>query len=320
MADLVFEKCLPSHRAADIQLLFDRAGAPEFSRVYERVYQVRERTGLRSWIALVDNQVVLHISVAPEPFSDGARTLTCGLPGDLMADENHRDFWGPIKLARRMVADVRKERSADFLLTSYVPAAEGIFKAAGFRPFGSVRRLVLPLVWPYVLFRRLKRGKRLAPLAAIPFVDGREVPLSGMDSPGCFRPVARTDYFATRMPRIEFPAGTWLVSGKPESPEVVLLVSPKPNGELIIADVLWRHADPDLSGVFVAAARWAERQGYRRLSLTTIDGSRLSLPAKRAGFLLRPGDYGVMMLPICPPDTIPPPEQWSFTPFVLTSW
>jgi hypothetical protein len=321
MADLLIERCLPSARAAEIQALFIRVGQPEFSDVYERVYRVREASGLRSWIGLMDDLAVLHISVAPQPFSDGSRTLVGGLPADLMADGTQRDFWGPLKLARRMVADIRKDRAVDFLVTSYLPAAEGVFKAAGFKRFGELRRHVLPLSLQYPLLRRLLHGEPRPGLTAIPFGDPRADALLGsIASPGCFRPVVSPEYYKTRMPRLDYPAGTWLFSGPAHSPDAVVLVSPKPNRELIVADVLWRESTTRLAGVLSAVARWAANEGHRRLTLTAVDGSRLSVAAKRAGFLLRPGAYHLMLLPLCPPETIPPPAQWSLTPFALTAW
>jgi hypothetical protein len=321
MADLVIERCLPSERAGEIQALFCRAGHPEFATVYERVYRVRERLGLRSWLGRLEDRVVLHISVSLESFTDGTRTLSCGLLADLMADESHRDFWGPIKLARRMVGDLRKDRTADFLLTSYLPVAEGVFRAAGFKPFNTMRRYILPLVWPYPLLRRLQHGESRPQLTALPFEDGRVGEfLAGLNSPGCFRPVTSEAYFTTRMPRLEYPAGTWLLLGERESPDAVVLVSPKAPGEVIIADVLWRDATPRLTGAFSAVARWASREKHRRLTLIAVEGSPVAVAAQRAGFLERPGAYPVMMLPIGPADAIPAPQQWSLTPFALTAW
>lgn len=321
MADFSIQQCPPSARAAEILALFQRAGQPEFATVYERVYRVREPLGLRSWVGVSGDQVALHMSVAPEAFSGGPRPLTAGLLGDLMADEAHRNFWSPLKLVRRMVADVRANRTADFLITSYAQAAEAVFKAAGFRKYGELYRHVLPLTWPYPLLRRLVHRGRVPRLIAIPFGEAQaDAFLGRLGSPGCFRPIATAQYFDTRMPRSEYPAGTWLLAGSAESPEAVVLVSPKPQGELVIADVLWRDADAPLAGVFLAVARWAARQGHRRVTVTTAKGSRVSVAAQRAGFLIRPGPWYVMMLALCTPETIPPPEEWSFTPFVLTSW
>jgi len=321
MADLVIERCTPSERAAEILALFDRAHHPGFDTVFERTYRTRERSGLRSWIGLAGNQAVLHVSVAPQPLSDGARSITLGLLGDLMADETQRNFWGPLKLVRQMVADIRRDCSVDLLLSTYVPAAESVFKAAGFRPFAPLRRYVMPLVWPYPLLRRLQHREPAPRVTAIPWGDDQLYPmLLDLVSPGALRPVVNRDYFVTRMPRVGFPAGKWLLVGAPELPEAVVLVSPKPNEELLIADVLWRHASPPLAGILSTVAHWAARSGYRRLSLTTIPGSRLATGAKRAGFLLRPVDYALLMLPIRAPELIPPHEEWSLTPFALTAW
>lgn len=320
MADLTLERCLPSACAAEIQALFTRAGQPEFSSVFDRVYRVREKLGMRSWVARENNDVVLHISAAPEPFSHGSRTVKGALLADLMADPTHRDFWGPIKLARKMVSDIRAEGATDFIATSYLPAAEGVFRAAGFKQFAVVRRHVMPLIWPYPLVRRLLLRQRVPRLTAVPFRDGRsEIDLSDLASPGCFRPLATPEYFGTRMPRLEYPSGTWLLAGEAASPDAVVLVSPKPT-ELIIADVLWRDENVSLAGVLASVSRWAARSGNRRLTITTMEQSRLGEAARRAGFLPRPETYTLLLLPISAPAVIPPPERWCFTPFVLTAW
>jgi hypothetical protein len=62
------------------------------------------------------------------------------------------------------------------------------------------------------------------------------------------------------------------------------------------------------------------RNGHRRLSVSTVPGSRLAQGAQRAGFLRRPDSHVMMILPVHPPDTVPAPEHWSITPFVLTAW
>lgn len=321
MTDLTIERFRPSERSAEILDLFSRANQPDFARVFERAYLPREQEGLRSWVALSGGQAVLHISVTPQTLTDGERTVRLGLLADLMADETQRNFWGPLKLARRMVADVRADGKTDLLLTTYVPAAESVFKAAGFRPFVAMRRFVMPVFWAYRLLRRLGHRQRVPPVTALPW--GREEPygfLAELPSPGALRPAANRIHFATRMPRLGYPEGQWLLFGDPRQPEALALVSPKPMGELLIADLLWRSGDAPLSGYLAAIAGWAARHGHRRVSLTTIPGSRLAAAGIAAGFLLRPVEYGLLALPIRPLDQIAAPDEWSITPFALTSW
>ena len=321
MADLALEQSLPSARAADIQALFERAGQPEFRAAYERAYRVRERFGLRSWIGVEDARVVLHISVSPERFTFGPRTFTGGMPGDLMADSTHRQFWHPLKLVRRMVADVKKEGTLDFLLTSFVPAAEGVFRAAGFQRFAPLQRHVMPLTWPYPLARRLLHRERSAPLTAVPFTDERAIAVLGrLTSPDVMRAAPAREYYLTRMPRQEYPAGTWLLAGDPAAPHAMVLVSPMPHRDLAIADAIWRDRTTGLAGVLSGVAAWAARQGHRRVYLTTIPGTRLATDAQRAGFLPRPSEASLMLLPLGDAGTIPPPDAWALTPFALTGW
>lgn len=320
MPDVVLEQSLPSARAREIQDLFDRAGQPEFSAVYDRMYRVRERLGMRSWVGMETERAVLHISVSRETFSTGTLSLTCGLPGDLMADETHRQFWHPVKLVRRMVADVRADGSVDFLLTSFVPAAEAIFRAAGFRHFTDVHRHVLPLTWPYPLVRRIQHRQARPRLTVLPLADARlPALLAPLQSSGTFRPLPTAEFYATRTPRLEYPAGAWLLAGDPAHPDAAVLTSRKSNDEIAIADVLWRDTATPLAGVISAVARWAARQKHRRMNMMTIAGSPLSNAAARAGFLIRPQPHTMMILPITQVE-VPPPDEWTFTPFVLTSW
>jgi hypothetical protein len=321
MPDLVLEQSLPSARAAEIQALFDRAGQPEFSATYERSYRVRERFGLRSWVGIEAARVVLHISVSPERFSIGSVSFTGGLPGDLMADAAYRQFWHPLKLVRRMVADVKREGKLDFLLTSFVPAAEGVFRAAGFMHFAALQRHTMPLVWPWPFVRRLMHGETPPRLTAFAFTDDRPIEaMTKLRSPDCMRPVPSREYYATRMPRIEYPAGTWLIAGDPAAPDAAVLVSPTPHRDLSIVDVLWRDVDVRLSGLLSAVATWAARHGHRRAYITTIPGTRLANAALSAGFIARPSESALMLLPIADKEKLPPPEQWVLTPFALTGW
>ena len=321
MAELLIESCPPSARADAIQNLFSRAGQAEFRNVYERVYTVRERLGLRSWVGMLGDEAILHISVSPQPFSDGELVLHGGLLGDLMADDSRRDFWGPLKLARRMVADVRRDAAMDFLLTSYLPAAEAVFRASGFKSFGVLRRLALPLVWPYPTIRRLQHRQHVSRLTARPYGGDDIYPLlEELRSPGGFRPVPSREYFTTRMPRIEYPIGSWLLAGDTSAPEAAVLVAPKEHGVLVVADVLWRNESPGLAGLFSGVARWAARTGHRRLSLTVMEESCLWVAARCAGFLPRSDSYPIMVQSIRHPEPLPASPRWAITPFALTAW
>jgi len=321
MSDLVIEQCLPSERSSQIAALFDRAGRSEFPGVYERVYKPREALGLRSWVGSAGDRTVLHISVTPQQFSDGATSLTGGMLADLMADESHRDFWNPIKLVRRMVADVTQQRAADFLFTTTVAAAKGVFRAAGFKPFASIGRYVLPLRWPYPLLRRLHHGYRRPALSAFAYDDARMPGILRRFHPaGFFRTVPDPDYYVTRMPRWSYPAGTWLAAGAQDGPDALVLVSPTSLTELTVADVLTRDDSVGLAGTLSSVARWGARRGYRKMSLSTINGSRFATIAARAGFLARPEGYNLYVLSLKGGASVPPTSDWLFTPFVLSAW
>jgi hypothetical protein len=238
-----------------------------------------------------------------------------------MADESHRQFWHPVKLVRRMVADARAAGGVDFLLTSFTPAAEGIFRAAGFQRFATLARFVMPLVWPYPVLRRIAHRERRPRLTPLDHADaGMERLWPGLASPGAFRAIPSPQFYRTRMPRQEYPAGTWLLAGDPESPDAAVLVSPKSREELSVADIVWRQPNPPLAGIFSAVARWAARAGHSRLTMMTIDSSGLAAAARRAGFLARQAPHVVMLLSLRESAEIPGPERWAFTPFVLTSW
>jgi hypothetical protein len=321
LPDPPIESCRPSDRAAGIIGLFDRVGHPEFPAVFDRIYRGREGAGLRSWIANRDQAVVQHISVTPHPFSDGHRSLAGGLLGDLMADPRERNFWGPVKLVRRMVSDVRAGRATDFLITSYVPAAEVVFRAAGFTHFGDLKRHVLPLFLPYVSLRQLQHGEPRQDVTAVPFGEFPVETFSRhLRSPGTFRPRADENYFATRMPRNQYPAGPWLVAGSLDAPQAAVLTSPRSPRELDVADVFWRDDSPALAALLSATARWAIRHGCSRLTLTALEGSRLAAAAERAGFIPRPDPYPLMLLTTNASVEVPEPAAWSLTPFALTTW
>jgi hypothetical protein len=122
------------------------------------------------------------------------------------------------------------------------------------------------------------------------------------------------------MPRIQYPAGHWLIAGRPEDPEALVLTSPRSTEELVVADVLWRDESVPLAGVFSSVGRWAAGQGYRRLTLATLENSTLARAAHRAGFLCRQDPLPLLLVSADPSIEIPPSHQWTLTPFALSTW
>src|SRR6185503_6604335 len=127
-------------REREIKELFAQSDRSQFAEIFDRTYRPRADHGLRSWFGSTGEQVVMHISVTPMRFVGGGHTQRCGLLSDLMVHEQHRDFWGPVRLLRKMLSDVKRGGQLDFLITTSTADAEPIFKAGGFKPFGTLRR------------------------------------------------------------------------------------------------------------------------------------------------------------------------------------
>ena len=148
MTDLVVECCDPRTREREIKDLFARNERTGFDAAFDRAYRQRADKGLRSWIGLVDGEAVMHISVSPMAFKGAGVELTAGVLGDLLVSEGHRDFWAPVRLLRTLIADLKRAGNIDFLFTTTVADAEPVFKAGGFKPYGSLRRFVMPTFSP----------------------------------------------------------------------------------------------------------------------------------------------------------------------------
>lgn len=320
MTELAVELCDPRERETEITRLFARNGQPAFGAVFDRAYRRRAERGLRSWVGMSGEQAVMHISVTPLRFTDGARTLTCGVLGDLMVDESHRDFWAPVRLLRRMVSDLKRAGEVDFLFTTTVADAQPVFKAGGFKPFGTLRRYVLPLARPYLGVARL-RG-RVAHRRAIP--SASHLPDNGVltfQGGSHWRLKADAEYYDTRIPRAEFTDGTWLaVGGSNGGAGGWALLSR--NGklpEMALADAFWSEEGVRLGEVVHAAGRWARAQRYNKLTLTTIAESHVARQLERAGWFAR--DVRSTLLIQQLGKVAPPPvEQWFLPGFALSSW
>lgn len=324
MSEVVLDSCDPRDREAEIKELFTCSGKSAFTDVFDRTYRPRADQGLRSWFCSTDGQVVMHISVTPMRFVGGGHTQRCGLLSDLMVHEQHRDFWGPVRLLRKMLADVKRAGNLDFLITTSTADAEPLFKAGGFKPIGALRRYVLPLYRPYLGVTRLKSRSGL--LAARPSVITQcdhNLLTSMCETGEYFRPEPTESFYGTRIPRMESLDGTWLrVSEKKEGdvPGFALL-SREINGPqlLALADAFWNDGGVQLGRVVHSVANWARSQRFRRISLTTIQESRATHQLQRTGFV--PREIRSLLLANQLSAVVPPPvEQWFLPGFALSGW
>lgn len=320
MSRLQFERVDPRDHGDELKALFARNGQPQFEAVFERAYQRRAQDGLRSWIGRADGAAVLHISVTPMKFTDGARTVQGGVMGDLMVDEPHRDFWNPVGLLRTVVADLKKAGEIRFLITTTTSDAEPVFKAGGFKPFARIRRYVMPLYWPYVAFASLRarstahRAVPAAAAAGTPHPAGVDAFRSG----GRFRPSPSAGFYDTRLGRGHFADVNWLRVEGEGGEGGALLSRSSLQKEIGFADVFWSEARPDLRDVVLASSRWARKAGERRLAISTLAESRADGELQQAGFLAR-GFRSTLLLQNLGAD-LPPVDDWFMTGFPLSGW
>jgi hypothetical protein len=319
MSDIVLEQCDPRDREHEIKELFSRNQRPAFADVFDRAYRARADQGLSSWIGRVDGRAVMHISVTPVRFSGGAPALTAGVLGDLMVDESHRDFWAPVRLLRQMISDLKRGRRVDFLVTTTVAEAETIFKAGGFKAFGTMRRYVMPLYRPYLWVARMRGGVRRYTAQAADFKQCDA--LSRATGRGRYwRPEPDTSYYGTRIPRLEFLDERWVgVTDRSGAHAGCALLSR--SGllpELGLADAFCREG-VHLAEVVQAASKWALRERVTKLVLTTLQESHATKELERAGFLARDVRSALLIHQLG--STAPPPvDDWFLPGFALTGW
>jgi hypothetical protein len=259
----------------------------------------------------------MHVSVSPVRFRRGDRTVLAGVMGDLMVETAQRDFWAPVRLLRTVVADLKREGRFDFLITTTTSDAEAVFKAAGYREYGSLRRFVLPLVPGYLLFAALRGGvARAAVTGTSPVSPPADA--ARMDSHGMWRPEPTDEYYRTRLERGEFREGTWLTIGDRggRTAGSVLLSTQEDPREMGFADAFW-EAEPGLAAVSLAAGRWARRQGLKKVTASVLAESRAARELEKAGFVPR-AVRSVMLVHKL--RDVPPPEDLLLTGLSLSSW
>lgn len=321
MTTIAIEACNPLEHADEILELFARNGQPGFASAFARAYEPRAEQGLRSWIARADGRVVMHISVNPMRFQGPSGCVTGGILGDLMVDEAHRDFWAPVRLVRAMVSTLKRESEIRFLFTTATKEAETVFKAGGFKPFGQMRRYVMPTLAPYVVLSRLRawappRVRTFSP------ADHPEVAAhyAALRSGPYWRPVVDASYVATRMPRSGYADGTWISLSDQSGRQIGLALNSR-HAELAegtLADAFWSEGSRGIAEPALAAASHARSRGFRTLSLTALDGVGMQHELRKAGFFRRPVIGDLLVNPLH--EKPAPVDEWFLTGFVLSGW
>ncbi|HET9440574.1 MAG TPA: hypothetical protein VFO52_10405 [Longimicrobiales bacterium] len=314
MSEIVVDICDPRAHETELKELFARNGKPGFDAAFDRVYRVRAGQGMRSWIGRVDGRAVSHIAVTPMRFGGAGQIRLGGVMGDLMVDEAHRDFWAPVRLLRKMVADLKREGVTEFLVTTSVPDAESVFKAGGFKPFGTLHRYVMPLFLPFLLFKRVTSGQLRAPRARVLAGAGRATPRVDEGAPR-FRPITTPAFYDERIPRSDWADLTWL-NLTSDSDALVSRHSTDP--ELRLVDAFGADARA-LRAALQAAARWGRKQRLKKFAATTLKESALAGELKRAGFLER--DFrSTLLVQKLGAAPLPPVADWFLLEFALSSW
>jgi hypothetical protein len=323
MTEVVVQMCDPRDRESEIKALFARNGQPGFEAVFDRVYRKRAEYGLRSWVGMMDGQAVMHVAVSPLRFAGCGLSLQAGVLGDLMVDESQRDFWAPVRLLRRMVADMKKTGEVDFLLSTSVYQAESVFKAGGFKPLGMMRRYLLPVYRPYLAFSRLRGRVRSTRFKPGDFQQWEARQLSSATPAGSWlRPDTNADFYNTRIPRLEFNDANWVAveSKKTSGTAGWALVSRNTLlPELGVADLFWQEDQLGMAEVLHAAGRWSRKQGFNKMTFALLEESAAAQQLEKIGFLARDRAAAVVVQQISKVQ-LPPPDQWFLPSFVMSSW
>jgi hypothetical protein len=323
MTEVVVQMCDPRDRESEIKALFARNGQPGFAAVFDRAYRQRAEHGLRSWVGMLDGQAVMHVAVSPLRFAGAGLSLQAGVLGDLMVDESQRDFWAPVRLLRRMVADMKQNGNADFLLSTTVHDAESVFKAGGFKPLGVMRRYLLPTYWPYLAFSRLRGRVKRARFRNGSADEWNAGKLSSATAEAeWLRPETHMRFYNTRIPRLEFADANWIsVGGSNGGTDGWALLSKNPQlpSELGVADLFWQEDRMRISEVLHAAARWTRKRGFNKLTFSLLGESAAAQQMEKIGFLPRDRAAAVVVQPVKKIE-LPAADKWFLPGFTMSSW
>ena len=324
MTEVVVQMCDPRDRESEIKALFARNGQPGFAAVFDRAYRQRAEHGLRSWVGMMDGQAVMHVAVSPLRLAGAGLSLQAGVLGDLMVDESQRDFWAPVRMLRRMVADVKQLGEADLLLSTSVHDAESVFKAGGFKPLGMMRRYLLPTYWPYLAFTRLRGRVKRARFRNGTIDEWNAAKLSSATPDAAWlRPETHIRFYNTRIPRTEFSDANWIaVDDKNGRTNGWALISRNPQlpSELGVADLFWQEGELGMNEVLHAAARWTRKQGFNKLTFSLLGESAAAQQLEKIGFLGRDRAAAVVVQSLKKSVELPAADKWFLPGFTMSSW
>jgi len=304
-----------------IQALFVRNGHPTFPEVYPRIYG---DPGAVSYVARDrDGRVVMHLAAFVREFEYGASARRGLLVGDLMVDEPFRDFWGPLKLTRMLLADAFAHTGADFAITDPTAPSQGVVKAAGFAPFAELRRYVLPTSRSYGAVVALRR--RTLPLHSR-LVDPLDAEvrqaLEQAPARAHFSPRRSLSFWQTRLGGPAAPQPHAVLVHDARGLAAAALLSTGTNrriGDLL--DVVAVGAPPrdDVAvvGGIVSAAR---RLGVRRLNVRALEHAHATAALLRAGALPRDDRQPIWVHRPRGAAPLPDAEHWLLTSLDGSQW
>ena len=326
---LSFSKCDSTERANEIQELFVRNDRPTFPRFFDRAYRTLSAEGGASWVVTDDSgRVVMHVALFPRTFRGRGRTCHAGMLGDLVADQEYRDFWTPLKMFRRAIADIKREGRVDFLYTDPSPNSVAIAKGAGFTPLGDLRRFVAPTNPLYLTFCGLRgRARRLQTSESAALTLGRgDADIDPLHSSREFRAARTVSFYGTRENGEVAPRSRYVIMRSPKSANgnadgIGMLAAPEGSDTASLVDLLWRDGSIAVQDALHAVARRARAGGFRKMSCVTLEGSGFADALKRYGFVPREVIQPIFWLAVRTPAS-PPPEasEWMLTSLDGSAW
>ena len=325
---LSFWRCDSTARAREIQDLFLRNDRPGFPSFFLRVYHTLAAEGGASWVATDDEGVVvMHVALFPRSFECEGRTYRVGLLGDLMADVQYRDFWSPLKLFRRVIADIKREGRFDFLYTDPSPNSVALAKAVGFAPLGELRRYVAPVNAAYLALCGVRAGAKKPESRCAGHLneaaDGAFAALTGTTQLQAQRTPAFYHAHAggELAPHAEYVLVGPTGSDDPTAPTAVgMLAASEGDDTATLLDLRWDESRLTVQDALHAVAHAARTKGFRKLSCATLDGSRFAQSLSNYGFFSREPIQPIFVLPLNAADLVPSAPDWMLTSLDGSAW